>query len=378
MAEVVKQQQDSVAAIASDTERKDASGPAAIVQPGEATPEKTLSKAPAPVASSTSGEGPSVKAAEAKPGAAEKATDARRPLAKAALAKTGKQPAAKAGRTQPSAKSAPAQAGASCAGGRKAGSHADGQADQKASAKHNASGGSVEKRAADGDMSGKPNQAAAATSGKAVARRAVSAKSAPAAHNPAQADVADAAVSDDVLAETLRHGAQVARLTAALFDQLQDLHGLDADWRRRLLEAARLHDIGFVAGRKGHHKASMRKILEDTALNLSSEDRPLIALLARYHRKAWPSSRHSQFAALPRTTRKALRRAAALLRVADGLDYTHQGLVTEVTAKLKSRRVILLLRSAAECPQEMKRAVRKGDLFAHVFGLQVECACQPD
>ena len=184
--------------------------------------------------------------------------------------------------------------------------------------------------------------------------------------------------SDKVLAESLRHGAHVARLAGALFDQLQELHKLDEDWRRRLIEAARLHDIGFVSGAKGHHKASMKRINDDMSIELSAEDRPLVAQLARYHRKAWPSRRHRPFAALPRESRKALRRAAALLRIADGLDYTHQSLVTEIHVKKKQHSIVLVLKSKAECREEMQRAVRKSDLFAHLFRRQVECECQPD
>ena len=83
-----------------------------------------------------------------------------------------------------------------------------------------------------------------------------------------------------VLEDSLRHGRHVAILVASLFDQLAELHSLDEIWRKRLVLAARLHDIGFAEGRKGHHKASMRCIEEDRSLNISDADRPLIALLA--------------------------------------------------------------------------------------------------
>ena len=170
-----------------------------------------------------------------------------------------------------------------------------------------------------------------------------------------------------VLEDSLRHGRHVAILVASLFDQLAELHSLDEIWRKRLVLAARLHDIGFAEGRKGHHKASMRCIEEDRSLNISDADRPLIALLARYHRKAWPSRRHPRFAALPRRERKALRRAAALLRVADGLDYTHKARVKGCIAEIRTRKVVLRLDCVEDCPEERKRPVRKGDLFSHVF-----------
>ncbi|HIU17578.1 MAG TPA: HD domain-containing protein [Candidatus Avidesulfovibrio excrementigallinarum] len=375
MAEVVKQQGEPVAAeeLSSVAERRDAPGATAGAQAGEA--QKT---GPAPAGEAQQQEpaeglqaqgAPESKAVPAasagssarKPSPAKKPSSAKAASAGARQSAAKPAPAEKTEEAKPSGKCASAPAGASSA--------------QKAPCAGKASGHSG---VVAGSAAKEPAKAApAATKAPAKARKESSASKA-AAPAPAAADTGNPPSGDDVLAEALRHGAHVAGLAGSLFDQLQDLHGLDADWRRRLLGAARLHDIGFVAGRKGHHKASMRRILEDPSLELLPDDRSLIALLARYHRKAWPSGRHSQFAVLPRATRKALRRAAALLRVADGLDYTHQALVTGITVRMKSRRVVLVLRSKSECQQEMKRAVRKGDLFAHVFGLQVECACQPD
>ena len=191
------------------------------------------------------------------------------------------------------------------------------------------------------------------------------------------ADLSSARLPESpVMEDSLRHGRHVAALSASLFDQLAELHKLDETWRNRLVMAARLHDIGFAEGRKGHHKTGMRYIEEDLSLNISDADRPLVALLARYHRKAWPSRRHSRFAALPRRERRALRRAAALLRIADGLDYTHGELVKGCIVDIRPRRVILVLDSAGDCPEERARAVKKGDLFTHVFGRELECVCQ--
>lgn len=192
-----------------------------------------------------------------------------------------------------------------------------------------------------------------------------------------EADLSSARLPESpVLEDSLRHGRHVAMLVASLFDQLIALHKLDELWRNRLVLAARLHDIGFTQGRKGHHKASMRYIEEDLSLNISDEDRPLVALLARYHRKAWPSRRHRRFAALPGKERKALRRAASLLRIADGLDYTRGGLVKGCAVEIRPRKVVFTLDCAGDCAEEKVRAVKKGDLFTHLFGRELEYACQ--
>lgn len=179
-----------------------------------------------------------------------------------------------------------------------------------------------------------------------------------------------------VVADSLEHGQRVAVIVAQLFQDLTELHNLDDIWGHRLHLAAQLHDIGFAEGRKGHHKVSMRIIEEDLSLNIQDEDRPWVALLARYHRKAWPSNKHERFAALNRKERKALSKAASLLRIADALDYTHKGLVKRFEVMVKKHKVIITLHCSGDCLAEMERVLKKGDLFMHIFERELECVCQ--
>lgn len=181
------------------------------------------------------------------------------------------------------------------------------------------------------------------------------------------------------MASLLAHGNHVAVLAMMLFEQLASLHQLEEVWGQRLLLAARLHDIGMAEGRKGHHKASMRLIDNDLALDIPNDDRPWVALLARYHRKAWPSARHKRFASLKRHDRKAVARAAAILRIADALDYTHSGVAAGLTVDIRKHTVDIAVhgKSAMNCEPELKRARKKGDLFRHLLGKNTKFSCLP-
>ncbi len=179
-----------------------------------------------------------------------------------------------------------------------------------------------------------------------------------------------------VVADSLEHGQRVAAIVARLFQDLAGLHKLDDIWGHRLHLAAQLHDIGFAEGRKGHHKVSMRIIEEDLSLNIQDEDRPWVALLARYHRRAWPSRKHERFAALNKADQKALCKAASLLRIADALDYTHKGLVGQLELAVKKRKVRIVLHCSGDCSAEMARVLKKGDLFMSIFERELECVCQ--
>ena len=187
----------------------------------------------------------------------------------------------------------------------------------------------------------------------------------------------EAELSGAALLEAVRHGRHVAALALALFEPLAPRFGLDMRWARMLAQAALWHDLGFAAGgRRRHHKRSMEIIEGNVFLSLSfgltEAERPLVALLARYHRRAWPSMRHRRFAALCREDRKALRAAAAILRIADALDYRHKGAVEEVRVSLRRHAARLVCFGSEPCGRECRRALKKGDLFEDLYGGRLE------
>ncbi len=189
----------------------------------------------------------------------------------------------------------------------------------------------------------------------------------------------EAELSGAALLESVHHGRHVAALALALFESLAPRFGLDMRWARMLAQAALWHDLGFAAGgRRRHHKRSMEIIEENVFLSLSfgltEEERPLVALLARYHRRAWPSMRHRRFAALCREDRKALRAASAILRIADALDYRHKGAVEEVRVSLRRHAARLVCFGSEPCGRECRRALKKGDLFEDLYGGRLEVA----
>jgi exopolyphosphatase/guanosine-5'-triphosphate,3'-diphosphate pyrophosphatase len=91
-----------------------------------------------------------------------------------------------------------------------------------------------------------------------------------------------------------------------------------------------------------------------------------MANVARYHRKALPSDRHGDFMALEDADRVVVRRLAALLRVAEGLDADHFQVVEQVEVVDEGPRLRLELR-ARDHP-DLWAAGQNGDLFEAEFG----------
>ncbi|HPP87361.1 MAG TPA: metallophosphoesterase family protein, partial [bacterium] len=138
------------------------------------------------------------------------------------------------------------------------------------------------------------------------------------------------------------HSQQVRKLSLILFDKLKCLHNLGAVERLYLECAALLHDIGFYYGSKKHNKHSFNMILENEELPFTEKQKLMIALIARYHRKKMPNEKkHKYFAALGKTDREIVKKTAALLRIADGLDVTHNNTVADIECKIKNNKVII-------------------------------------
>lgn len=171
------------------------------------------------------------------------------------------------------------------------------------------------------------------------------------------------------LEEEPHHVQHVAQLALRLFDELEDLHGL-GDHDRLLLEAAAcLHDIGWSVSPdgRGHHRESARLIREHSWIHFNTESVTLFAQVARYHRKSPPTLEHEDYASLSPAERLRVQHLAALLRIADGLDRSHQQHVVHLSASVLAGRVVVYLTSDRPCRREIGAALRKADLAQSLF-----------
>lgn len=168
------------------------------------------------------------------------------------------------------------------------------------------------------------------------------------------------------------HAEAVLFLARRLFDQTAQLHGLDARARVLLDAAALLHDVGVGVSNDGHHKHSQYLIEASALVGLGDAERHLVALVARYHRKAAPSRDHAEFAALRRRDRELVERLAALLRIADALDRQHAGVVRDITVEIRDDRIDLIPALGPDAQTRLfleARAIQeKGALLANLYG----------
>ena len=179
-------------------------------------------------------------------------------------------------------------------------------------------------------------------------------------------------LSGGLLVEDWPHARQVARLSAQLFEATRPLHQLDAEALRLLDRAAFLHNTGMLIETRRHHKHSYRLIKQTPLPDFNDEERHEIATIARYHRRALPSAAHEEYAGLNRQARKRVSALAALLRIADALDYSHDGRVLQLAASpelsdAENWTIAVQVRPLADLDDELEHASEKADLFEKVF-----------
>lgn len=170
------------------------------------------------------------------------------------------------------------------------------------------------------------------------------------------------------------HGRHVAELALQLYDDLAPLHHLDESSRELLEAASLLHDIGYYISHAAHHKHALYLIKNSELLGFNDEEIAVIANVARYHRKSHPKSRHPDFSALSSSDKERVRILAGILRIADGLDRTHQALVSRVVAESDDKRIEILVSAGrgAEPTFELWSASRKKGLLQDVFKREIE------
>lgn len=182
------------------------------------------------------------------------------------------------------------------------------------------------------------------------------------------------------LAETCSYEAmhthQVTRLALRIFDQMRTYHRMGVTERFWLETASILHDIGWVDGWRGHHKSSLRIILQTSMLPFTNNERLVIGSVARYHRKALPDERHDHFNALSFHNRQVVKMLSAILRVADGLDTSHQSLVKDVNVKCSTRKISIVCLMDLPVAGEQKISEEKANLMELVFNRKVAITWQ--
>jgi exopolyphosphatase / guanosine-5'-triphosphate,3'-diphosphate pyrophosphatase len=179
--------------------------------------------------------------------------------------------------------------------------------------------------------------------------------------------------------DDLTHSAHVATLALQLFDATESLHGLAADAREYLEAGALLANVGLVISHSKHHIHSYYVVRNSEITGLTDTEIEIIAQIARYHRKSAPKASHPEFGRLSAEHQRLVKTLAAILRVAIGLDRSHDGRVRSVMAQVRRDRLVIeaLGKRGKEISLELYTANERSDLLEEVLDQRVDIVAAP-
>ena len=173
------------------------------------------------------------------------------------------------------------------------------------------------------------------------------------------------------------HAKHVAALAKKLFEQLRDDHQLDSRTGLLLHVSALLHEVGLYVNTTSYHKHSMYLIQNSELFGLGRRDLLLVALVARYHRRASPKPTHPGFAALDREGRVTISKLAAILRVAIALDRSYTQRIQDFSCERDDDRLVIHIANVEDLSLEQLALKQNGGLFEETFGLEVVLRAKP-
>ncbi|MCQ1535709.1 HD domain-containing protein [Methanosarcina sp. KYL-1] len=171
------------------------------------------------------------------------------------------------------------------------------------------------------------------------------------------------------------HADNVARNALELFDLLAPVHGLDEKYRQLMEIAALVHDTGVSTDLEKHHKAGRDILFRHPPAELPERLRPVVAWTAFLHRKKAGEDkleklRKTSFAEMPEEIQDIALKVAALLRLADALDYSR--LESRLGSSRFGKKVVVFKIKGPGAAIDAERMAKKGDLWDLLFDTKLE------
>lgn len=165
------------------------------------------------------------------------------------------------------------------------------------------------------------------------------------------------------------HASVVASLAVKLFDLLKSEHGMGSRERLLLEVSGLLHDIGSYISPSSHHKHSSYLVNAAEIFGLRKTDKDIVSNVVRYHRRSVPRVSHEPYMSLPRNERAVVSKLAAILRIADALDNSHQQKIRDfVLTSSRDSYTIWVSPEIGDISVERSSLKKKGEMFADTFG----------
>lgn len=163
------------------------------------------------------------------------------------------------------------------------------------------------------------------------------------------------------------HAERVRSVSVLLFGKLKKLHGINAK-RLVLLEcAALLHELGHRANVKDEAQAAYDLIKSSYIYGLDDEETMLVAEIARYGN---PHRTPDADRPLPEKQRLLVDKLAAIMGLADALDITRKGRISDLKVRLEEDKLAVTAAARDDLLLEKWAFQEGGAFFEDAFGIR--------
>ncbi len=170
------------------------------------------------------------------------------------------------------------------------------------------------------------------------------------------------------------HARKVTENALRLFDELKEVHFLGEEYRRVIWIASLVHDVGVYTDVENHHKAGRDILMHSPPKELNSKFWPVAVWTTFLHKKKinlekLDKLRGKSFGKLPVGMQQDTLKIAALIRIADGLDYSRMGSRLE-RITVEDKKVTILVQGPGS-RIDADRADEKSDLWRILYSNEI-------
>lgn len=187
---------------------------------------------------------------------------------------------------------------------------------------------------------------------------------------PINKDILDYSINGilDTLNINKAHSKHVFWITSKLFELLKPLHGLDNSYDNIVKTSTMLHDCGVSIDYYEHHKHSFYIILHSYINGLSHKELLMSASIAASHRFNKYQVPLPPFSSvINRLDVKAIELISVLVKLAEGLDRSLVGAVTDLDVVFDNDNVTITVTSDIDLELEIHQAYRASCKFKEVY-----------
>ncbi len=160
----------------------------------------------------------------------------------------------------------------------------------------------------------------------------------------------------------------VRKQAEALFDDLQRIHELPAEYRSWLAAAAMMREVGKFMNHQGHHRHTQYIIANSEIFGFSPTQRAVVAAISRYLGKSRPELMDRPMRTIPVEEHIHVKRAVVLLRMAQAVHGERSGGALRVHTLVYPKRVVLQLQpSRGGAELEVWSLRKEAAYFREVF-----------